>query len=384
MARRTTTGKPAFEPVVIGEPSLGAALVASLEAAAPVDRGTHGFHTYPAGLHPDAAQGILVALPGDSVLDPFCGGGTVLVEALLAGRRAVGRDVSPVALRVAGARTSVLPAEVVSRFRAQGRAITELAKESKDLPSPTILGSVEGWYSEHVLRELEGLRRGIAATEGPVRPLLEAVFSSILVKTSWRKSDTSAQREKHDRPSETTAILFHKKVRDLGRKLDALREAVPAQTPAADVRAADARNVRVEPVDLVLTSPPYPSTYDYVPLQHLRLIWLGEGHALDAGGLDEIGARRYWRAGARMARKRWVEDTRLWTRSASANLRPGGSLVILIGDGLSPAGTVDTSEATEEAGKQAGLALVARASVERMDHARERARWEHAFAFRKG
>jgi DNA modification methylase len=381
MARRTTTGKPAFEPVVIGDRAVGEALVASLEAADPVERATHGFHTYPAGMHPDAAKGLVAAFPGDSVLDPFCGGGTVLVEALLAGRRAVGRDVSPVALRVARARTAVLPAEVVSRFRAQGRKIAEAAKETKDLPPPEILRPVEGWYSEHVLWELEGLRRGIAAADEAVRPLLEAVFSSILVKTSWRKSDTSAQREKHDRPSETTAILFHKKVRELGRKLDALREGVPAGAPPADIRAADARNVRVDPVDLVLTSPPYPSTYDYVPLQHLRLIWLGEGHALDAGGLEEIGARRYWRTGTRTARKRWVDDTRAWTRSAAANLRTGGSLVILIGDGLSPAGTVDTSEATEEAGKAAGLTLTARASVERMDHARERARWEHAFAF---
>jgi hypothetical protein len=383
MARRTTTGKPAFEPVVLGDREIGAALVAALEAAEPVERATHGFHTYPAGMHPDAAAILTRAFPGDSVHDPFCGGGTVLVEALLAGRRAVGRDVSPVALRVARARTTVLSAERVSRFRAQGRKVAEDAKEWKELPADDILHPAGGWYSEHVLRELEGLRHGIAGTEDDVRPLLEAVFSSILIKVSWRKSDTSAQREKHDRPSETTAILFHKKVRELGRRLDALREAVPAGTPPADVAPADARTVRVDPVDLVLTSPPYPSTYDYVPLQHLRLVWLGEGRALDAGGLEEIGARRHWRQGARIGRKRWVEDTRLWTRSAAANLRRGGHLVILIGDGLSPAGTVDTSQATEDAGKEAGLALVARASVERMDHARERARWEHAFVFRR-
>ena len=110
MTRRTTTGKAAFEPVVIGDRSLGVALVAALEAADPVDRATHGFHTYPAGMHPDAARGLVAALPGDSVFDPFCGGGTVLVEAMLAGKRAIGRDVSPVALRVARARTSVLAA----------------------------------------------------------------------------------------------------------------------------------------------------------------------------------------------------------------------------------------------------------------------------------
>ena len=33
---------------------------------------------------------------------------------------------------------------------------------------------------------------------------------------------------------------------------------------------------RTTPVELVLTSPPYPSTYDYLPMQHLRHVWLGE------------------------------------------------------------------------------------------------------------
>src|SRR5690242_5316487 len=69
--RRTTTGKAALEPVVIGDPELGERLVAALSATEPVQRATHGFHTYPAGMHPDAAREIVRALPGSSVLDPF-------------------------------------------------------------------------------------------------------------------------------------------------------------------------------------------------------------------------------------------------------------------------------------------------------------------------
>ena len=46
-------------------------------------------------------------------------------------------------------------------------------------------------------------------------------------------------------------------------------------------------------------------------------------------------------------------------------------------------GPIDTSEPTEEAARAAGLKPVARASVERMDHARGTSRWEHAFAFRR-
>ena len=37
-------------------------------------------------------------LPGRVVLDPFCGGGTALVEGLRLGREVVGRDLSPLAV----------------------------------------------------------------------------------------------------------------------------------------------------------------------------------------------------------------------------------------------------------------------------------------------
>ena len=46
---------------------------------------THGLHPYPARMIPQIAARLLerYASPGDWVLDPFCGSGTVLVEARL-------------------------------------------------------------------------------------------------------------------------------------------------------------------------------------------------------------------------------------------------------------------------------------------------------------
>ena len=68
-------------------------------------RTTHGFHEYPAGMQAAAADRILDVLPGDSLLDPFTGGGTSLVVGMTKGRRTVGIDVSPLAAFVATHRT---------------------------------------------------------------------------------------------------------------------------------------------------------------------------------------------------------------------------------------------------------------------------------------
>lgn len=361
-----------------GDPEVSEVLAAALDARGEVERATHGFHTYPAGLHPDAAALLIGAFEGD-VMDPFCGGGTVLVEARCAGRRAVGRDVSPVALLVSRARCCTAPDELLTQLRSTARRATELARRASEPPPEPIARAVAEWYAPHAAIELESLRRSVDAAPPEVRPLLRCCLSSILVKVSWRRSDTSGRRVKHRRPPGTTAVLFHKKARELARRIVALRELVPEGTPEVDLELGDVRTLELStPVDLIATSPPYPSTYDYLPLQHLRRIWLGLPE-----GQGEIGARRAWRQGERRARRAWRDDTLAWTARAAGCLREGGHLIVVIGDGATPAGAVDTSEPTEEAGRAAGLTLLGRASAERVDHAREGSRWEHAFAFRK-
>ncbi|MFN3487173.1 MAG: DNA methyltransferase, partial [Planctomycetota bacterium] len=89
-----------------GDPAAARALAACLE----VDPGaplpwTHGFHAYPARMHPETARRALEAFPGGRVLDPFVGSGTTALEALRAGRAFTGIDVSRVALEIAWART---------------------------------------------------------------------------------------------------------------------------------------------------------------------------------------------------------------------------------------------------------------------------------------
>jgi len=60
---------------------------------------THGLHEYPARMIPQIAQRLitLYTQEGDTLLDPFCGSGTTLVEARLSNRSAVGNDINPLA-----------------------------------------------------------------------------------------------------------------------------------------------------------------------------------------------------------------------------------------------------------------------------------------------
>lgn len=85
-------------------------LAKSAQDKAPVGSYTHNFYRYPARFSPTfAATAIrLFSKPGDIVLDPYMGGGTTVVEAMLAGRSAIGSDLNSLATFVTKAKTTRL------------------------------------------------------------------------------------------------------------------------------------------------------------------------------------------------------------------------------------------------------------------------------------
>jgi DNA modification methylase len=70
----------------------------------------HDLYHYPARFAPVFACEAIKSFtkPGDLVLDPFCGAGTTLVEALSLGRRAVGMDINSLATFLTRAKTTAI------------------------------------------------------------------------------------------------------------------------------------------------------------------------------------------------------------------------------------------------------------------------------------
>ena len=83
-------------------------LVAAVSNRDKVTGAPHDFYRYPARFSPVFAREVVKTFtePGDFVFDPFCGGGTTLVEALSLGRRAAGLDVSSLAAFLARTKTT--------------------------------------------------------------------------------------------------------------------------------------------------------------------------------------------------------------------------------------------------------------------------------------
>ncbi|RME28930.1 MAG: hypothetical protein D6798_01280, partial [Deltaproteobacteria bacterium] len=154
--------------------------------------------------------------------------------------------------------------------------------------------------------------------------------------------------------------------------------------PAPRIRRGDARRVGPPPgTRLILTSPPYPGVYDYLPMQQLRLAWLGIEPGRDMA--RELGSRRQFRAeGRARALSRWRKDNAAWIGRQAEGLERGGFFAIVVGDGLVGDRLVDALQPTVQALEDAGVEVVARASADRPDHARNTIRIEHLVLGRKG
>ena len=66
----------------------------------------HVIHKYPARMVPQIARFFIkkYSKTGDTIIDPFVGSGTVLVESKILGRNAVGVDINPLAYMISSAR----------------------------------------------------------------------------------------------------------------------------------------------------------------------------------------------------------------------------------------------------------------------------------------
>jgi hypothetical protein len=380
----------------LGDPRVSRTLAGAMDAAAHEDPDalTHGFHAWPARMHRAIARIVIAAAtqPGERVLDPFCGSGTVLIEATVAGRRAAGVDLNPLAVPLAMVKCERRDARARQRFLEITMMVGEASVErvrAREKVIAQLPGPMLGLYGPHVLKEMAGLLEEIrTVSDDADRRALEMVFSSLVVKLSRRQAETTTKRtetEKRIRKGLTTE-LFVRKCEELVMRWASLDEALAEDASPPRVFEGDARQLsrllgdRVK-AQLVLTSPPYGGTYDYYEQHALRLAWLG----MNAENFErsEIGARRSAKVDEDEAAERWDRDVSAMLASISGVLERERSCVLLMGDGRFGRHLVPLLPQLESKARRAGLTLFASASQKRADWGFGAPREEHLVALRK-
>jgi len=352
---------------------------------------THGFHSYPARMHYAVARGLLEALAGTNtrVLDPFCGSGTVLIEATSRGLPATGLDLSPLALRIAEIKSARRSDDDIERFGTKALAVVEASQErvtGKVYIRGPLSADERTWYDPHVLLELSGLHAEIQQLPDDFeRRALQVVLSSIVVKFSRQRADTTDEVVQRRIAPGVPTDFFGRKCNELARRWKSLAALMTVDAPRVQLRAGDARRIAavVGPkrrYDLVISSPPYGGTYDYVEHHRRRRAWLGlTARELEKG---EIGARRRLSADTQMPRDKalaqWDSEVSDTLTSVAAVLSgPTAPVIFFVGDGEVAGKRVDAAAQLRRLAPAAGMRVVASAGVSRIDWQGGKPRAEH-------
>jgi SAM-dependent methyltransferase len=304
-------------------------------------RGEHPLHSlssYLGSFPPRTARGILNEwVPARaSVLDPFCGSGTTLVEAKLSGRRSLGIDKNPLAVAITAAKVAEVDLPSVTYRITELAAGFRGASHFDDIPR-----ALEPIFHPRTLAQLFYLRGALnqeSAEDAFIRGCILGImhgkgrksggtsYLSVDMPNTFSMSPEYVRKYVAANHLVLPPVDVFAKVRDRAEWL--LRGGSLPADPAALVIEGDATQVHsllpdigIKSVGAIVTSPPYLGILRYGAFNWIRLWFLNHEPAdvdrlLD--GTDSLD--------------RYLSFMASFFASSAKVLRPGGMLVCVIGD----------------------------------------------------
>jgi site-specific DNA-methyltransferase (adenine-specific) len=244
---------------------------------------------------------------GDLILDPFCGKGTVLLEALLLQRKCLGFDVAPDCIIVSNAKIQPPPLTAVERmlhrFRPQPRTLSGIPPEVGVFYSPKTLSQLLELRDFLLARARNGTSTTRRAANFLMATLLGVLHGHSKLSLSLPCSHSFAMAPNYVRQYARKHHL-RRPVRNVQHcLLERAKQLLASKPPDIDGRAvlcsADAypRSLRdrlVDSVDLIVTSPPYLNVQTYAKDSWLRLWLLGYEYRALRSRFIETGSPRVY------------------------------------------------------------------------------------------
>lgn len=311
---------------------------------------THYLFRFPAKFHPPIVRTLLLdyGVKQAPVLDPFCGSGTLLVEAAVLGFQSIGSDVDPLAVFVSRAKSTVLDplrlteysVHLLDALSAHKRSDSEYERlahidlnesEAAEQLRPWILPAIphiNHWFRRYVSVDLARIRGAISQAQMPgrYRQFFLLCFASMIRNASNADPvpvsglEFTAHMKRLDAAGRiiNPISLFERSVRSGLRAMRDYVERVPA---GAEVRVLRldctnlARSRLGASVSTVITSPPYHGAVDYYRRHQLEMFWLGLTRTQE----DRLDLLRAYIGRPKVPRSHpYVTQRRLVTESAAA------------------------------------------------------------------
>ena len=299
----------------------------------------HRLHPYLGKFIPQLVEVFLrkYFAPGQTILDPFAGSGTTLVQANELGINAVGYDISAFNVLLVTAKTKRYDIKNVKR-----EILDILQKAELDSGSEVSLPPFDAdnqylnqWFAPQALKELISYRNLIENYEDQqiLKIILSRSARSARLTTHFdldfpKKPQTDSYWcYKHSRNCTPTANAYQFLKRysiDTIRRLEEFAERRTSATTS--IIHGDSKNSKIPPIDGVITSPPYVGLIDY----HEQHRYAYELLNLENRSSFEIGAAK--QGSGKKAQDEYKKSIAQVFSQACGSMPAGGRLIVVAGD----------------------------------------------------
>lgn len=314
----------------------------------------HGIHPYLGKFIPQLVEIFLrrYFTPGQTILDPFCGCGTSLVQANELGLNAVGSDISAFNVLLCKVKTGKYDIrqakaeiqDILKKTRAATRTTETIPQMRLWDSNIEISHSLEtdnaylnNWYATQTLKELLAYRYFIRTGDYEYKDLLKIILSrsarSARLTTHFDLDfPDEPQREpywcyKHSRTCTPVQEAFKFLRRYSQDSLRRIKEFMMCRTDAnVSIIHGDSRHIQYPSVDGVITSPPYVGLIDYHE-QHIYAYNLLE---LEDRRKEEIGPAS--RGKSQKAKRQYQQGVAEVLSNSMRAMPKGGRLIVVAGD----------------------------------------------------
>lgn len=324
----------------------------------------HSIHTYPAkfpafiakkAFDYAEAEGVNIT----KVADIFCGCGTVALEAKTHGKDFWGCDINPVATLIAKVKSESYDIDVVKNYYQCIRGFYSNI-ELLDTVYESANDRLKYWFTQSSYVQLLRLKTAIEASvpKGKYLDAFHCLFSSILKSTSkWLTKSIKPQVD----PNKKEIVVWDVFVQQYNKFVRSVEQVNIIDNGEVSISIENKNFLEVTnifDVDLIISSPPYVTSYEYADLHQLSSLWLeyaddyrdlrqgtigsrynSEGYTINMDLLNSIGKKiveelvAIQKATAKVRSvARYYVDIQQAIQKCSQMLRSGGMAVFVVGD----------------------------------------------------
>lgn len=324
----------------------------------------HSIHTYPAKFPAFIAKKAFDYAETEGVniikvADIFCGCGTVALEAKIHGKDFWGCDINPVATLIAKTKSESYDIDTIKNY---------YQLISADYPNIEMLDTVyenandrlKYWFTQGSYTQLLRLKMAVEATvpEGKYLDAFYCLFSSILKASSkWLTKSIKPQVD----PNKKEIVvwdIFTQQYNKFVKSIEQMNSIGGCKSSILIENENFLEVTNIPKVDLIISSPPYVTSYEYADLHQLSSLWLeyaddyrdlrrgtigslynSEGYTINMELLNSVGKKivteliAAQRATAKVRSvARYYVDIQQAIRKCSQMLRHGGMAFFVVGD----------------------------------------------------